>query len=181
VIDLVGRIVELDERLAAADIAHAFGGALALAWCTQQARGTIDIDVNIFLPTDDLPRVEAALPDEIDITRSQRREIAADGQTRLWWGDVPVDVFFNTTEFHERAASRARVEAFAGRDVPFLDCSDLAVFKSFFDRPKDWVDLAEMRDAGSLDAERVVGVLATYLGGGDPRIKRVLRLARGDA
>jgi len=28
-----------------ADVPHAFGGALALAWCTQRARGTIDIDL----------------------------------------------------------------------------------------------------------------------------------------
>lgn len=180
-IDLVGRIVELDERLTGADIPHAFGGALALAWCTQQARGTIDIDVNVFLPTDDLDRVETALPDEIEITGRQRNEIAADGQTRLWWGEVPVDVFFNTTDFHRRAGGRTRVEEFAGRSVAFLDCSDLAVFKAFFDRPKDWVDLAEMRDAGSLDVERIVGVLATYLGGDDPRIERLLRLDRGDA
>ena len=32
-----------------ARIPHAFGGALALAWCTQRARGTIDIDVNVFV------------------------------------------------------------------------------------------------------------------------------------
>lgn len=177
-IDLVARIVELDERLADADIPHAFGGALALAWCTQQARGTIDIDVNVFLPADDLDRVEAALPAEIEITRPQRSEIATDGQTRLWWGEVPVDVFFNTTGFHRRAAGRARVEEFAGRNVPFLDCSDLAVFKAFFDRPKDWVDLTEMHEAGSLDVERVVGVLATYLGADDPRIGRLLELTR---
>ena len=64
--------------------------------------------------------------------------------------------------------------------MPFLDCSDLAVFKTFFDGPKDWVDLAEMHAAGSLDVERVVGVLATYLGADDPRIERLLRLVRGD-
>ena len=177
-IDLVARIVQLDECLADAAVPHAFGGALALAWCTRRARGTIDIDVNIFVPADDLDRVEAALPSGIEVTGRARREIASDGQTRLWWDQVPVDVFFNTTDFHEAAARRARTEEFAGRQVPFLACSDLAVFKAFCDRPKDWVDLGEMFDAGSLDVERVVGTLALYLGAEDPRVARLLDLSR---
>ena len=49
-------------------------------------------------------------------------------------------------------------------DVPFLDCSDLAVFKAFFNRSKDWVDLAVMLYDGTLDADRVIGVLTEYLG-----------------
>ncbi|MEZ5298594.1 MAG: hypothetical protein R2697_20645 [Ilumatobacteraceae bacterium] len=110
-IDLVGRIIELDQRLTEGDIPHAFGGALALAWCTQQARGTIDIDVNVFLPADTFDRVETALPDGVEITDRNRREIADDGQTRLWWDRVPVDIFFNTTRFHDDAAGRARCES----------------------------------------------------------------------
>ena len=50
---LVDKIVTLHRSLEAAGVPHAFGGALALAWCTQRARGTVDIDVNIFLaPTE---------------------------------------------------------------------------------------------------------------------------------
>jgi hypothetical protein len=178
VIDLVARLVELEECLAESAVPHAFGGALALAWCTQRARGTIDIDVNIFVPADDLDRVEAALPPGIEVTDRARREIASDGQTRLWWDQVPVDVFFNTTDLHEAAARRTLTEEFAGRRVPFLACSDLAVFKVFLDRPRDRVDLGEMFDAGSLDVERVVGTLAVYLGADDPRVARLLDLRR---
>ena len=43
--DLVDKIVVCHQHLAAAEIPHAFGGALALAWCTASARGTIDIDI----------------------------------------------------------------------------------------------------------------------------------------
>lgn len=175
-IDLVGRIAELDEHLTAHDVPYAFGGALALAWCTQQARGTIDIDVNIFLPVDALDRVVEALPDGIEVTTTARRQIESDGQARLWWERVPVDVFFDTSEFHVQVANRVRYEQFAGRSVPFLGCTDLAVFKAFFDRPKDWVDLAEMHANGSLDIARVAGELAVYLGAGDPRIDRLLAL-----
>ena len=60
--------------------------------------------------------------------------------------------------------------------MPFLDCSDLSVFKAFFDRPRDWVDLQEMWDAGTLDADRVVGILVRYLGAGDHRVVRLVDL-----
>ena len=102
--------------------------------------------------------------------------IARDGQQRLWWDGTPVDVFLNTTDFHERAAARARWERFDGADLPFLACSDLAVFKAFFNRTKDWADLEEMAAAGTLDVDRVVGVLARYLGPADDRVARLLSL-----
>jgi len=86
-------------------------------------------------------------------------------------------VFFNTTGFHEAAAARARLERFGGHDVPFLSCLALAVFKAFFDRTKDWADLEEMADAGTLHVDEVLGVLVRYLGGDDPRIEKLRRLA----
>lgn len=175
--NLIEQIVELHRRLRDAAIPHAFGGALALAWCTERARGTIDIDVNLFVDVDDRQRVYDALPAAIEVTPDDEALIARDGQTRLWWERTPVDVFFNTTPFHEQAAARARVEPFAGEDVPFLACRDLAVFKAFFDRTKDWADLEEMAAADALDIEGVLGVLTLYLGGDDPRIEKVRALA----
>ena len=65
----------------------------------------------------------------------------------------------------------------AGADVPVLSCSDLAVFKAFFNRTKDWADLEAMLEAGTLDVEAVVGVLARHLGAHDHRIERLLDLA----
>ena len=46
---LVDKILALHAALDDAEIPHAFGGALALAWCTERARGTIDIDLNVFV------------------------------------------------------------------------------------------------------------------------------------
>lgn len=175
--NLVEQILELHERLRAATIPHAFGGALALAWCTERARGTIDIDINLFVDIDDRKRVYEAFPPGISVRREDETLIARDGQARLWWDHTPVDVFFNTTRFHEEAATRTRIERFGGEDVPFLACRDLAVFKAFVDRTKDWADLEEMAAAGALDAESVLGVLTVYLGGDDPRIEKVRDLA----
>ena len=63
------------------------------------------------------------------------------GQVRLWWGSTPVDVFLNTTPFHDDVALRAMLHDFAGRAVAFLGCTDLAVLKAFCDRTKDWADI----------------------------------------
>ncbi len=175
--NLVERIAVLHRALDAADVPHAFGGALALAWCTRRARATIDIDVNVFVGLEQAEAVYRALPPEISVSQADRDAIQRDGQTRLWWEHTPVDIFFNTTDFHLDAATRARHELFAGEEVPFLACRDLAVFKAFFNRTKDWADLEEMQAAGSLDVEDVLGVLAYYLGGDDDRLERLRTIA----
>lgn len=52
----------------------------------------------------------------------------------------------------------------------------LALLATIPDRTEDWADLEEMAAAGTLDAERVVGVLVRYLGADDPRVARLLSL-----
>jgi hypothetical protein len=170
------KIVAVHDTLASAGLRHAFGGALALAWCTARARGTIDIDVNVFVSPARLDDVLAGLPDAVEASVEQRAQLATDGQTRLWWDETPVDVFLDTTPFHEAVGERVRWELFGERELPFLACRDLAVFKTFFDRTKDWADLEEMRDAGTLDVDAVVGVLTRYLGPDDQRIERLRAL-----
>jgi hypothetical protein len=174
---LPSRIVAVHEALATADLPHAFGGALALAWCTERARGTIDIDVNVFVAVEHTETVLAALPAGVVATAEQRAQLSTDGQTRLWWDQTPLDVFLDTTDFHRGVADRIRWEQFGDVIVPFLSCRDLAVFKAFFDRTKDWADLEEMQAAGTLDVAWVAGVLVTYLGGADHRIERLRQLS----
>jgi hypothetical protein len=176
-VTLPEKIAELHRALAAAGVPHAFGGALALAWCTRRARGTIDVDVNVFVPPDRAPEVLAVLPAGVAWGKEDVARIAAEGQVRLWWGTTPVDLFFSTTDFHDRAATRARLEPFLDGELPFLSCRDLAVFKAFFDRTRDWADLEEMAAAGTLDVEGVLGVLVRYLGGEDRRVARLRALA----
>jgi hypothetical protein len=174
---LADKIIAIHQALDAARLPHAFGGALALAWCTQRARGTIDIDVNVFVPAERTAELLTALPTDVGVDDEAVAQLEIDGQARLWWAQTPVDVFLDTTPFHADVGERVRREPFAGHDVPFLACRDLAVFKAFFDRTKDWADLEEMRAAGTLDVEAVAGVLVHYLGPDDPRIARLLTLA----
>jgi hypothetical protein len=171
------KIIAIHRALAGAGIPHAFGGALALAWCTERARGTIDIDLNVFLDASRAAEVLAALPPGVTSSAHDLAVLTRDGQTRQWWDETPVDLFVNTTDFHAQAAGRCRVEKFAGDDVPFLSCSDLAVFKAFFNRTRDWADLEEMVAVGTLDVDRVVGTLTRYLGPTDERVEHLRRLA----
>ena len=170
---LQSQMVQLHKSLARRNIPHAFGGALALAWCTQQARGTIDIDINIFISTEEIDLLLSALPKAIDTSEGNLKELHRDGQTRLLWNDTPLDVFLNTTTFHAEAARRIRYETFAGAELPFLACRDLAVFKTFFNRTRDWADLEEMHAAGTLDVRAVTTELLEFLGEDDPRIMRL--------
>ena len=168
---LTEKIADLHQALTASDLPHAFGGALALAWCTRRARGTIDIDINIFVGIDDRERVLEALPEGVKVTRSDRAILKRDGQVRIWWDRTPLDLFLNTTDYHEQVATRVRFEAFADEQIPFLSCLDVAVFKAFFNRTKDWADLEEMQAAGTLDLPLVSAVIAHYLGAGDERMR----------
>ena len=170
------KIVALHRSFAKARLPHAFGGALALAWCTQRARGTIDIDVNVFVDVDRAEQVFRALPRKVEWTDPDVAVLRRDGQTRVWWDKTPLDLFVNTTPFHAEVALRTRYEEFAGASIPFLSCHDVAVFKAFFNRTKDWADIEEMLAAGTLNVPRVRGVLARYLGADDERVARLASL-----
>jgi hypothetical protein len=62
------------------------------------------------------------------------------------------------------------------RAPPFLECSDLAVFKAFFNGTRDWADLAEIIAMRALNVDQTIGVLVRYLGGDDERVERLHRL-----
>lgn len=173
---LIGKIVACHDALTQAGLRHAFGGALALAWCTQSARSTIDIDVNIFVGVDQTAQALDALPSQIKRDRKSLTRLHRDTQIRLWWEHTPVDIFLNNTDFHEQAADRIRWEQFADRTIPFLSCGDLAVFKAFFNRTRDWADLEAMRDAETLDLDFVTATLIHYLGADDERVDKLRRL-----
>jgi len=165
---LVARIVALHLSLSKANIAHAFGGALALAFCTEEPRATQDIDVNIFLGTNEVDGLVAGLPEGMTPDERNRRELERDGQSRLWWGRTPVDIFLANHRFHDHAEANRRHVPFAGVErLPVLACADLAVFKTFFARPKDGVDLATMAAAGAIDLDALEASVRGLLGSDD--------------
>ncbi len=173
---MINKITDIHSALLKADLPHAFGGALALAWCTQAARGTIDIDVNVFVDVDQAAQVFESLPAAVQRPKKALASLRRDTQVRLWWEHTPLDLFLNSTPYHQEVAQRVRWESFAGQQIPFVSCNDLAVFKAFFNRTKDWADLEAMRDAGTLDIRFVSAVLIEYLGADDARLTSLLAL-----
>ncbi len=169
---LTERIVALHAALDAAGLPHAFGGALALAFCTAEPRGTQDIDVNVFLSPEEVDRLLGALPDGIAVRDTDRELLARDAQARLWWEATPVDVFLSNHPFHDHAEADRRHVAFAGIErFPVLACQDLAVFKSFFARPKDVVDVATMVSLGSVDLDALERSVGALLGDDEQRAR----------
>lgn len=70
---------------------------------------------------------------------------------------------------------------FAGQQIFVLGAVELVLFKALFSRPKDWVDVAAVVEAGAVDAARVRTDLVELVGADDPRVGRwdALRSATG--
>jgi hypothetical protein len=172
---LVEKVLAVASALGDQDLPFAFGGALALAYATEEPRGTRDIDVNVFVSPADVDAVFGALPPPVAHTDADRRAVVRDEQVRLFWDDTPIDLFFAAHPMHHEAAARRRRVEFAGTQIPVLAPLDLAVFKALFDRAKDWVDIETMRDSGTLDPRAAAAAVEALLGD-DPRVERLRRL-----
>ncbi|WP_420446308.1 hypothetical protein [Candidatus Poriferisodalis sp.] len=177
--DILGLIRRLHHSLERSGLPYAFGGALALAWCIPEPRTTRDVDLNIFIEAESAEVAVAALPPEIVATDAALSELRTRGQTRLLCDTIPVDVFLTNDPFHSEVATRIVRRPFLGEQMPFLCCSDLAVFKAFFDRRKDWFDLSEMFEARSIDLAEMTALVTGLLDPDDHRIAQ-LRQAHDD-
>lgn len=177
--DILGLIRSLHDSLERSGLPFAFGGALALAWCIPEPRTTRDVDLNIFVEAESAAVALAALPSDFVATDAALSELRERGQTRLTWDTIPVDIFLTNDPFHSEVATRIVRRPFLGEQMPFLCCSDLAVFKAFFDRRKDWFDLSEMFEARSIDLTEMTALVAELLDPDDHRIAE-LRKAHDD-
>lgn len=179
---LVELVLAVHAALDRAEVSHAFGGALALGYIAEP-RGTVDVDVNVFLDPTALPVVDEAL-DPIGLTRG-----VADGAVPVAGvrfehatDPFPVDIFPSLDPLYAEIEARRVLHRFgpAGTELPFLSAEDLCVFKLSFGRPKDWVDLAAIVAARPEldvdDVERtVVGLRGPTM---YPRVTRLRGLQR---
>ena len=173
---LAEHLVAVHRALDGAGIPHAFGGAIALAYCVDEPRGTRDLDVDLFVGPDEADRVLAALPDGIHVGDDDRAAIVRDAQVRLWWSEMPVDLFFAVHDIHEYAAAEVRTVPFEGTEIPVLGCTTLAVFKAMFGRGKDWADIEAMIEAGMPDCTAVLRWVRELLGERDPAVARLVAI-----
>ncbi len=175
---LPDKVVAVHHCLRAARIAHAFGGALALAYYAEP-RATVDIDLNVFVPPAALSVVREALAPlgvagDVDAER-----LEADGQCRVWWARTPVDLFFAYDALHDAMRRDTRTVPFGDERIPILSPEHLVVCKAAFDRPKDWLDIEQVLVCvEGLDSDEVRRWLARVVGGDDARAERFHALER---
>jgi hypothetical protein len=154
-------------------VPHAIGGALALAYYAEP-RATIDVDVNVFVPTGRWPDVCKALAPLGVAVEIDQRELERDGQVRLWWDRNPVDLFFSYDPFHDEMRRGVRRVPFNDGTIAILGPEHLAVCKAMFDRPKDWIDIEQMLVATSpLDVATIEEWLNRMVGPTNPRLARL--------
>ena len=134
------------EALEAAELPHAIGGALALA-IAGVPRGTVDVDINVFV---DVSRVgdviDALVPLGIDVHRDTARARALrDGMFVARWDGMRIDVFLPSIPFaHEAHRTRVQIVDDEGWTGWFLSAESVCVFKLLFFRGKDIVDLERL-------------------------------------
>lgn len=175
-LSLAERIVSIDVALAR--IPHAFGGAIALAYYAEP-RATIDIDLNVFVPAVAYPDVAAALRPLGVATDAPEVEhlVNRDGQVRILWDEMPVDLFFSYDPFHEAAARARRVVPFDESTIPILAVDHLIVCKVVFNRSRDWVDIeAVLALKTPVDAAEILRWVGRIAGDDDARFDRIAAL-----
>jgi hypothetical protein len=178
------RILLLHRALDSAGVGHGFGGAVALAYYVEEPRATRDIDLNVSVPAEESARVMAALPAGIDVPETSTEVVTSDGQIRLWWdgpSGIPIDIFFPQHAFHEEVAREIHSVPFLGTEIPVIAATHLTVFKSLFNRPRDWPDIAAMVAAGTVDGAAALGWVQALVGAESAPYQRLAATVRNAA
>jgi hypothetical protein len=172
-IQLAEKVIAIDRALDA--VAHAFGGAIALAYYAEP-RATIDIDLNVFVEVvrvDDVIEPLARLGVSAKVAGVEAI-IRRDGQARVLWDETPIDLFFAYDPFHAAAGAGRRFVPFADTTIPILSVEHLVVCKAVFNRPKDWVDIDAIIELGTaIDVAEVTRWVGRLAGDEDARYERI--------
>jgi hypothetical protein len=166
---------DLAARLDAAGCEYALGGAIALGFWAEP-RGTLDVDVTLFLPLDDPAGCMQLLQDigcQFDPHRA-RETLTEHSFCQVHLLGIRLDVFLPMSGFYEVAKTRRR-EVPIGRQHAYIwDAETLCVFKMMFFRQKDLVDVQSiLRTQGaSLEPHWVEDRLLELYGERDPRLSR---------
>ena len=160
---------------------YAFGGALALGYWAAP-RGTLDVDLTLFLPLDK-PSECIWLLEDLGCELSASEALASlreHGFCRAAWQGVRVDVFLPLIPFYETARQRRKRMDLGGQPIAVWDAESLAVFKMLFFRRKDLADVEQiLRSQGArLDRAWVREQLESICGSLDPRLSQWDELVR---
>jgi len=175
--ELIEKLLTIHEALKARSLPHAFGGAIALAYCVEEPRGTRDLDINVFVDAKRADEVLAVLPKGVRVGEADVEQAKQNGQTRLFWDGVPVDIFLNNLPLHEEVANGVTWVELQGNQIPVLDCASLVVFKSFFARGRDWGDIEEVASSTPKDVESALEKVTELVGEDDPSRRKLAEIA----
>jgi transcriptional regulator with XRE-family HTH domain len=176
-VTLGGKLLAIHRALAQAQVPHAFGGAVALAYWTLEPRGTTDVDVDAFVPAAEAEAVLRALPEDVERPARAARKLAADGRLQLRWEETPIDLFLGADPLLADAARHRRIVPFGDGRIPVLGPVELAALKALGDRARDWADVGALLVAGTLDAGAARTALRRVLAETDPRLRHFDELA----
>lgn len=173
------------QRIAAAMDAekqeYALGGAIALGYWAE-ARGTVDVDVTVFLSNDEplscvrlLQRVGCDVASSSVAIESIREHSFFSTQL----DGVRVDVFLPSTDFYELARQRKQQVNLGDQSVVVWDAETLCVFKMMFIRRKDVADVEQIlrSQRANLDRKWIRHQLVEMYGERDIRISQWDELA----
>lgn len=173
---------QIADAMGRAGHSYAIGGALALA-VAGVPRGTIDVDLNVFVEEADVAAVARTLVG-LGIALEVDAAVARAGRDGMFmgnWDGMRIDVFVPSIPF-SREAERTRIQI-TGRDGWtgwFLSPESVAVFKLLFFRGKDLVDLERLIAVrgDALDHGYVRRWLVEMMGESDERVVRWDELVR---
>jgi hypothetical protein len=171
--DAFARALQIAECFERANVPYAIGGALALGiWGVP--RGTVDVDVNVFVE-DDRVRAVASLLRSIGVSVNDDGAAAqsvARGMFVGTWDGMRIDVFTPSIAFsHEALRTRVRKRAL-DIDAWYLSAESVAVFKLLFFRSKDIPDLERLVAVADVDAGYVRRWIVDMMGEDDPRVMK---------
>jgi len=166
---------EIAVAMDASGCEYAFGGAIALGYWGPP-RGTLDIDVTLFLPPDQplscvrlLQKIGCSLQAEQAV-----RSLAEHGFCQTEYGGRRIDVFLPTLPFYEEARQRRQRVVLGDQPIQIWDAATLCVFKMMFFRLKDMADVQQLlqQQGAELDHAWVRQHLTEIYGDRDPRVSR---------
>lgn len=172
---------ELAAALDAANCEYALGGAIALGFWAEP-RGTLDVDVTLFLPPEQ-PTKCVRLLHKIGchVKADEAIQSFADhGYCEVEFSGFRIDVFLPIIPFYEQARQRRKRVPLGDQPVMIWDAETLCVFKMMFFRRKDLADVEQILRMGGqqLDREWVHQQLIELYGQRDPRISQWRDLVR---
>jgi hypothetical protein len=174
-ISLVDKVYAVHQRLDESGIPHAIGGAVAVGFYGVP-RSTLDIDVNVFLPSERWPTIrdafsELGLGPELEV---DRRDLGEAEDLRIEWDPNSLHLFFSCDPLHDQMKGHIRYLPFNSDTIPIVAPEHLVIRKALLDRIKDWIDIEQILVATDpFDLEEVEDWLERMVGTDNPRMKKL--------